>query len=139
MYNLSLKYRSLSKNEAGKAFTYSNIGLVYANQNISDSCIHYLNKSLDLHYKYNNQKGVGNTLKYLGDYYMALGKLKNAEAHYLESYSIATKHNDLNKIKNVINALIGLYQSLSDFKQVVLLMTELKEIEQNIKKGALGD
>jgi serine phosphatase RsbU (regulator of sigma subunit) len=102
------------EDENGKAICYFKMGRAFYNLHINDSGEYYLNKTMQIHLKRNDEVGLIYDYVFQAGMYMKKGDYKSAEKEYNTSLQLALKHNDSLRISAVYNSIAEMYKTKND-------------------------
>ncbi len=117
---------------------YCNIGQCFISQNLIDSAVFYLNRSLEIAKEIEFEEGKMYATNYLADIYYPQKKYAQALDYAKESYNIALKNGIISMIEENANVFFNIYNSQHDWKSAVhwleihhLYVDSLKKIEDH--------
>lgn len=93
----------------GLAPVLNNIGQTYLTDNILDSALHFMNRSLALYNELNNKKGYATCLGNIGNVYKRMNDSLRAMECYRTSLKISRSINDKSNIVNILVDLAAYY------------------------------
>lgn len=145
-FEINEKFASKSGSKSQRAHAYTNIGISKFYQGLTDECLSYFQKALELRLEIKNVQFICDAYLNLGGMYFELGDMKNAEENYLLGLKLAVEHEKYAHQMEMIVALIELkntqklsidtlerdYQVAKDMH--VLRLTEKNAVEVKLER-----
>lgn len=107
-FEINEKFASKSGSKSLRAHAYTNIGITKFYLGLTDECLNYFQRALDLRLEVKNTEFICDAYLNLGGMYFELNNLEKAEENYLEGLHIAVENEKYSLEMGMIVALIEL-------------------------------
>lgn len=128
----ALRLRELSGNEAGKAATYSNMGILLDEQGDYPGALEYYNRALEIDRRIQSAPAeIAATINNIGTIHETLENPKIALKHYQESLAIRQGVNDFRGVATSYTNLGSVLKTLGRFDEARVAFSESYRIRSN--------
>ena len=96
-------------------WAYNNLGLQFKNQGAYDVALEYYERSLDIKYDINDEKGIAHCYLNIGVIFHTQGEFVNALNYYFKCLKLREKLGDKNGIAGTYNNIGAVYHYQDDY------------------------